>query len=474
MTAAARLPLVERLHQFVDELRARGVPVSMVERVDAMRAVAGTDLSHRSRLHTELGATLIKNADHLAVFDEVFHLFFRSSGSELPRTVDVRGEPLDLDDALRAVLESGSDALTRAVAEQAVSRFARFEPGRPVAGVMYEQWTLDGLRFAETVEQVAAEASLDGSAGSGDGDGSGGGSGGGRGPGAAGGGDGDARGVRDNAEALRLQVVDVIRERMIADRGAADVARVLRKPLTADVDLTAASAAQLTAIEASMPALQRKLATALLRRRRRARGQLDVRATMRHAMATGGVPVTLVERPRRPTRPHLFVLADMSGSVANFAAFSIGLMAAMSPLYSGFRTFAFVQDAVEVTDVVRQAQGSRGAAVAVRASISQNSLGNSTDYGRSLTTFRDTVLPSLGHRSTVLVLGDARGNHRPARAGVLADIAQRAGSVYWLNPEPVSLWGSGDSDARVYAPRCTEMVSCRTVTDLRRFVERLD
>ena len=184
--------------------------------------------------------------------------------------------------------------------------------------------------------------------------------------------------------------------------------------------------------------------------------------------------MTLVERPPRPTKPQLFVLADMSGSVANFAAFSISLMSAMAPLFSGLRTFAFVRDAVEVTDVVRQARTSRDAARAILATLSQASLGGSTDYGRSLTTFRDTVLSSLGHRSTVLVLGDARGNYQPARATALADVTRRAGSVYWLNPEPVSLWGSGDSLAPVYAPHCTDLVRCRTVADLRRFVDRLD
>ena len=453
-----RLPLEQRLHQFVDELRARGVPVSIVERVDAMRAVATTDLAHPTRLHTELGATLVKNAEHLAVFDEVFHLFFRTAAPGRTTTPD----PVpDLADAVHTVLETGDAALARRVAQDAVTRFARIEPGRRVAGVLYERWTLDGLELDDAVER-AGDGNVEGVGGSG-----GGGSGGGGGPA------GPSPAAR-NAELLRQQVVAVIRERMVADRGPADVARVLRTPLAADVDLTAASVAQLAEIEASMPELQRRLATTLLRRRRRARGPLDVRATLRRSMATGGVPVTLVQRPPRPTKPRLFVLADMSGSVAAFAAFSTGLMAAMAPSFSGLRAFAFVRDVVEVTDVVGPARSAPAAARAVRATLAATSLGPSTDYGRALTQFHAAVRGGLGHRSTVLVLGDARGNFAPARTEVLAEIARRAGSVYWLNPEPVSLWGSGDSDAPSYAPHCTAMVSCRTVADLRRFVARLD
>lgn len=464
MSAAPRLPLEDRLHQFVDELRTRGLPVSMVERVDAMRAVATTDLAHRTRLHTELGATLVKNTEHLAVFDEVFDLFFRAGSAPTPPGDAV---DLDLDDALRSVLRDGSATLARAVAERAVTRFADFEPGRRVAGVLYQQQTLRGLRLTEAVARATA-GNPGGDGGSGDGADGADGAHGTHGPGR------DARAVREHAELLRRQVGVVIRERMIADRGPADVARVLRTPLLADVDLTAASAAQLAQIERMMPVLQRKLATSLLRRRRRARGQLDVRATLRRAMATGGIPLTLVERPARPTRPRLVVLADMSGSVSSFAAFSISLMAAMAPLFSGLRTFAFVRDVVDVTDVVRGAGSATEAARAVDDALTRSSLGSSTDYGRALTGFRDAVSDSLGHRTTVVVLGDARGNHQADRADVLADLARRAGALYWLNPEPVRLWGTGDSLAWTYAPHCTEMVPCRTVSDLRRFVERLD
>lgn len=432
-----RLPLEERLHRFVDELRSRGLPVSMVERLDAMHAVVGTDLAAPGALHTALSATLVKNVDHQRAFDDAFDLFFRAVPPAVSPPVD------DLDAAVEEVLRSGDSALARAVAEQAFARFVDFEPGRRVAGVFYGRQAMRGLR----VEELLAGGSV-----------------------GKGGGSGAARG---NAARLEGHVEQVIREAMVADRGPADVARVLRTPLLDDVDLTTANAAQVAEIERALPVLQRKLATTLLRRRRRARGRLDVRATMRHAMSAGGVPVRLVERPARPTKPQLFVLADMSGSVANFAGFSVSFVAALAPLFSTLRAFAFVREVVEVTDVVRRARGSREAAAAARAAITGTGLGGSTDYGRALTAFRDAVAPSLGHRSVVVVLGDARGNHAAPRTEALVDLARRAGRVYWLNPEPRPRWGTGDSLALEYAPHCTEMVTCRTVADLRRFLERL-
>jgi hypothetical protein len=74
----------------------------------------------------------------------------------------------------------------------------------------------------------------------------------------------------------------------------------------------------------------------------------------------------------------------------------------------------------------------------------------------------------------VLIFGDARGNYRPAEEATLARIARAAGAVYWLNPERSNYWGTGDSLMKVYAPHCTEAISCRTLGDLRRFVETLD
>ena len=168
MTSAAISPL-ERIHRFTDELRARGVPVSMVERLDAMRAARIAELDRADGLRTALRATLVKSADHLAVFEEVFDLYFDPAGA---RRASPSGPPdakprLDLEHAVRSVLREGSEELARQVAEQAVEEYVRFEPGRPVAGVFYELSALAGLRLDELVAQQLAEnaAAIAGSGG---------------------------------------------------------------------------------------------------------------------------------------------------------------------------------------------------------------------------------------------------------------------------------------------------------------------
>jgi uncharacterized protein len=466
MTSTAISPL-ERIHRFTDELRARGMPVSVVERLDAIRAVRIAELDRADGLRTALRATLVKSGDHLAVFEEVFDLYFDPASARPAAQADSPdARPrLDLDHAVRSVLRDGSEELARQVAEQAVEDFVEFEPGRPVAGVFYELAALEGLRLDELVTQQLADAAMDiGGAGG------------------AGGLDQPEQRLRFElrrtqttirAELLRGQVRRSIRELLVADRGADAVAKTLRQPLTADIDLMRANRAQLAEIQRVLIPIERKLATTVMRKRRSRTDLIDVRATLRASMATGGVPVRVVHRKPRPTKPHLYVLADMSGSVGNFAAFAVSLVAAMSPLFSRLRAFAFIDTTAEVTDAFRQVRGPEQAIAVMRDYVTAGEFGDSTDYGRALRQFHAAVGQELEHRSTVLIFGDARGNFRPAEEATLAKIARRAGSVYWLNPERRALWNTGDSTMSVYQPHCTAAVTCQTLNDLRSFIEQL-
>jgi uncharacterized protein with von Willebrand factor type A (vWA) domain len=465
MTSGGISPL-ERIHRFIDELRARGVPASMVERLDAVRAVRIAELDQADGLRTALRCTLIKSPDHLSVFEEVYDLYFSPAsgraaapaGSPAP----VR-PPLDLERAVTAVLRDGSQELARQVAEQAVGEFVQFEAGRPVAGVMYERATLAGLRLEELEELAAgqlprAAAGLAGSSP----------------PGRHLHLELQRTQVSARAEYLKGQVRTVIRELLVADRGADAVAKTLRQPLTADLDISTASREQLREIQRVMLPIQHKLATTVMRKRHHRTDLIDVRATLRASMATGAVPLRIMHRKPRPTKPRLYVLADMSGSVATFASFTVTLVSALSQLFSRLRSFAFITDAAEVTDVFRHVRDPEHAMTTIRDYVSANELGGHTDYGRALRQFHGAVGAELERRSTVLIFGDARGNYLPAQEATLAAIARRAGSVYWLNPEPRARWNSGDSTMRAYEPYCTAAVTCRTLNDLRHFIERLD
>ena len=62
------------------------------------------------------------------------------------------------------------------------------------------------------------------------------------------------------------------------------------------------------------------------------------------------------------------------------------------------------------------------------------------------------ISEDLDPRSTVIVLGDARTNGREPHAAAFAQVAERAGRTFWLNPEPKLYWNYGDSVMSAYEP----------------------
>ena len=64
--------MFDSLSGFVAELREVGIPVSMVEALDAAGAIEHTDLTDPEHLRATLGATLVKNSRHYPAFDAAF------------------------------------------------------------------------------------------------------------------------------------------------------------------------------------------------------------------------------------------------------------------------------------------------------------------------------------------------------------------------------------------------------------------
>jgi uncharacterized protein with von Willebrand factor type A (vWA) domain len=96
-----------------------------------------------------------------------------------------------------------------------------------------------------------------------------------------------------------------------------------------------------------------------------------------------------------------------------------------------------------------------------------------SDYGHAFEVFAERYPDAVGPKTSLLVLGDARNNYRATAAPVFKRLCAQARHSYWLNPEPRSYWGTGDSATSTYAPLVDEMVECRNVEQLEAFVERI-
>lgn len=210
-------------------------------------------------------------------------------------------------------------------------------------------------------------------------------------------------------------------------------------------------------------ALARKLRARLARReRRRRRGRMDMRRTLRAAASMGGVPMRLAFRGRRPRRPELVALCDVSGSVAVASELCLGLLAPAAGWFGRVELFAYVDRPVPVSIEAGHV-----------APDGPLDLHARSDFGCVLGEFWRSHAPCLGRSTAVVILGDARNNRLPPRVDLLRRLRDRVQRLVWLVPEPQVRWNTGDSVLGLYAPFCDAVVECTDLMALERAVRRL-
>ncbi len=438
--------MLDTLAGFVAELRRSGLAVSPTENLDAVEAVAQVPLEDREALRWALAATLVKRQEHRAAFDTVFDVWF-----------SLRLPLLATDDALTAgelatmldqALESGDDELLRELARQAVARLGGMHAGRPVGGTFYVFRTLRQLDAEGALERLLSAASASGL---------------------------DQRLERDELRArldrLRAEIEAEVRRRLVDEQGPEAVATALRRPLPADVDFLHASPEDLAALRRTLHPLARRMAARLARKRRHhRRGRLDMRRTVRQSLSYGGVPVDPRFRRPHPSKPEILVLADISGSVAAFARFTLQFVHAISGSFSRVRSFVFIDGVDEVTSIFEGSSDLTEALARVNAEADVVWADGHSDYGHAFQAFWERWGKEITPRTSVVVLGDARNNYHQANAWVLDELRKKARRVYWLNPEPRSYWDTGDSVASLYGVHCDGVFECRNLRQLERFV----
>ncbi|PAZ10236.1 hypothetical protein CLM62_43130 [Streptomyces sp. SA15] len=443
--------VAERLTSLVGALRAHGIRIGTGETVDAAEAVAALGLADRERLREGLAATLLHGTAQRPVFDPVFDLYF-------PRGVGgPEQEPTDRDDVrdrLAAALAADDRALMGRLAAEAVDGFGGYGSS-PASDGWSSHQTLDRLRPQTLLARVRDNLR------------------------AQHGGSGFTDRlledeIRRRIEAFRGMVADQARRRVAERRGRDEIARRAVAPTADRVDFLFAGKAQLAELRRTVQPLARKLATRLAARRRRAaRGTIDLRRTLRGSLSTGGVPMKPVLRRRRPVRPELVLLCDVSGSVSGFSDFTMLLVQALHDQFSKVRVFAFVNRIDEVTRLlVHGAADAEGLGARIRAEATLTGWHGSSDYGVALGEFAERYGDAVGPRTTVFVLGDARTNMSDPNLPAVRHLTERARRVYWLNPEARSQWGTGDSAAPAYA-ELVEMHECRSARQLGDIVGRL-
>jgi uncharacterized protein len=433
--------VLERLASFSSALREAGVPVSVGENLDALQGLGHVNWPDKQAFRSALASTMVKSETHRPAFDMLFELYFgggEANDDPPPRRVDPAHFLSELGDALGR----GDDAGLRGLAQRAVDQFGRV-PNSPSGNLFFEYPVWRALDLS-ALPRPSAEDTV------------------------------ESRVARDNFERRlaewRRRVQSEVRRRVARRRGAEAVAAYSVRPLPEDLVITTAMADELRQLRRCVQPLARKLATRLaLKHRRSNHGRLDMRRTVRGSLSTGGVPFDLVNRKRAPHRPELFVLCDVSDSVARFARFSLMLVHALAWQFTKVRSFVFLETIDEVTRLFEH-EDFMDAVSKINAEATVVRVDSHSNYGGSFEDFVERYGAGVTPRSTVLVLGDARNNYRPSRAEALKEISSAAHKTYWLNPESHTYWDTGDSLASVYAACIDDMEEVRTLGQLERFI----
>ncbi|MEC9459504.1 MAG: hypothetical protein VYB67_06055, partial [Pseudomonadota bacterium] len=59
------------------------------------------------------------------------------------------------------------------------------------------------------------------------------------------------------------------------------------------------------------------------------------------------------------------------------------------------------------------------------------------------------------------------------RTDIMKALHEKSKRIIFLNPEPKSLWGTGDSEMNRYVPYCHKAKSCSSLVDLEKVVDDL-
>ena len=449
--------MLDRLLEFTRALRRAGVPVAISDANDAMRALAHIPMADREAFRATLATTMIKSESHRAAFETMFDLYFGAGRG--PEALDERdaddpepGSEDDFIDELFDALLAGDGQQLRDLARRAVARFGRVESER--AGSPYFEYRVfRAIDLAQMLGRMMEDLDEDLTAL-------------------------EERMWREEFEArvkdFREDVQREVRRRLAEYKGAEAVSKHAVRPLPEDLEFVRATRDDIQQLRRAIGPLARRLATRLAMKRKHAkRGRLDVRKTMRASLSTGGVPMDTRYRHRRVHKPELFILCDISGSVASFARFTLMFVHAFHSQFSRVRSFVFVDTLDEITHLFDGQDDFVAAVDRINTEAKVVWLDGHSDYGNSLEVFWREHGHELGPRASILILGDARNNYRDPGAWVIKEMRKKAKRVFWLNPEPAMYWGTGDSVAGEYAVHADGMLEVRNLRQLESFIARV-
>jgi hypothetical protein len=158
--------------------------------------------------------------------------------------------------------------------------------------------------------------------------------------------------------------------------------------------------------------------------------------------------------------------------MATFARFTMQLTYAIASEFSKVRVFGFIDALDEVTGYFRSDRSFADGLIQMSQEADVVRSDGHSDYGRSFQDMWERYPDAVTSRTSVIITGDARNNYRNAGTEYLDRIVERSRATFWLNPEPMRYWDTGDSIMSQYGSRCDVVDQVRTLRQLEDFIEK--
>jgi len=466
----------KKIVDFTNLLRKAGVRVSVAETLDSFLALDHMSLEDREHFKSALRCSMVKHSDDISTYDRLFDLYW--SGFH---------------DALREQMEQALGSLPGEVdldgLMQRIQELLRNLPGVDLSELAIAMLTLDPNRLEQLIQQAAEESGveriqnmlqigffsrriieqmgLDTAGGS----------------------------LRDLLDRLREQgmsdqdlaqleglvraMQDAVRKavrqytELELDKQNHDYLERFRQESLQEKSFYNLTQEDLRKMREVVERLAQKIKNIVsVRRKRERKGKFDLKHTLRRNMSRDGVPFELIFKHRRKTRPKLVVLCDISSSVSNVSRFMLQFIYSLQESFTKIRSFVFVAELGEVTQVFRDKDIYSAIDDALEGGGAINPYTRS-NFGMAFHIFWREYLSILDNRTTVVVIGDARNNYNDPRAWCLREIRKKSKNLIWINPEAPGAWGFGDSVMDRYAVHCDVAEECRNLRQLARLVDHL-
>jgi uncharacterized protein with von Willebrand factor type A (vWA) domain len=453
----------ERILKFISALRASGVRISLAESADAFDAINHLGVKNRETFRLSLRTTLVKEANDLPVFEELFPLFFGEgdtppmmnlSDDLTPEEAKMLAQALrQFNDQLRKMLEKLIKG--EQLSQEELDRLSRMVGLNQAGDLRYREWMVQrmkkALRFREVQDALRELAELMAQMGM------------------------DKERVDQMRQLLQANQ-QAMEDQLRQFAGQRIAENMSQKPPEDALDnlmdrpFSALSDRDMERLRKEVQRLAAILRTRVALRQKRAKtGQLDAKATIRANLKHGSVPIIIKHRDRS-LKPKLVVICDVSTSMRSCSELMLSLLYAMQDQISKTFAFAFIDH----LEFISPDFESREVGDAVSQVLERMPSGYyNTDLGYSLQNFTQDFLHTIDGRTTFIIVGDGRNNYNDPRLDLFTTVARRSRRTIWLNPEAVALWGTGDSDMLKYAPNCDVVLQAGTLTELTAAVDRL-